>query len=169
MAARKVGRPVKLELTRQQMFTSVGYRAQTLQRVALGATRDGKLVSMIHANTNLTSPYDEFTEKSAVVAPMLYACPNVSAPRTDLCASTGERPPASARRGKRRACFALESAMDELAYALNLDPMELRLRQLCRGRPAQKTALVEQGTARMLPAGRGTVRLEQARSRNRAA
>ncbi len=75
IAARKVGRPVKLELTRQQMFTSVGHRAQTLQRVALGADRDGRLQSIIHATTNNTSPYDEFTEKCGVVAPILYSCP----------------------------------------------------------------------------------------------
>ena len=126
VAARKVGRPVKLELTRQQMFTSVGYRAQTLQRVALGASRDGKLVSMIHTNTNLTSPYDEFTEKSAVATPILYACPNVVAAhrlvRINRGTPTSQRAP-----GEAPGVFALKSAMDELAYALDMDPIELRL------------------------------------------
>ena len=149
VAARKVGRPVKLELTRQQMFTSVGYRAQTLQRVALGATRDGKLVSMIHTNTNITSPYDEFTEKSAVATPILYACPNVVAThrlvRVNRGTPTSQRAP-----GEAPGVFALESAMDELAYALNIDPHRTAPAQLRRGRPAQEIALVEQRTPRLL-------------------
>ncbi len=134
VAARKVGRPVKLVLTRQQMFTNVGYRAQTLQRVALGATRDGKLTSIIHANTNLTSEYDEFTEKSAVATAILYACPNVVGThklvRVNRGTPTSQRAP-----GEAPGVFALESAMDELAYLLGIDPLELRLRNYAEQDP----------------------------------
>ena len=134
IAARKVGRPVKLELTRQQMFTCVGHRAQTLQRVAIGADRDGKLQSIIHTTTNNTSPYDEFTEKCGVVAPILYACPNVQA--THKLVRINKGTPTSTRApGEAPGTFALESAMDELAYALNLDPLELRLRNYAETDP----------------------------------
>jgi xanthine dehydrogenase YagR molybdenum-binding subunit len=127
IAAQKVGRPVKLELTRQQMFTSVGYRAQTRQRVALGASREGHLISVIHDTINLTSPYDEFVEKCGVIAPMLYASPNARAQHKLVRVNRGT--PTSMRGpGESPGSFALESAMDELAYALKLDPIKLRLR-----------------------------------------
>jgi xanthine dehydrogenase YagR molybdenum-binding subunit len=127
MAARSVGRPVKLTLSRQQMFTLVGRRAQTIQRVALGAERDGRLLAIQHDATQDTSRDEEFVQALTGVSRMLYACPNVTTTyrltRLDRSAPTYMRCP-----GEAETLFALESALDELAVALDLDPIELRLR-----------------------------------------
>ncbi len=127
IAARQVGRPVKLVLARTQMFGPVGFRPQTLQRVTLGATRSGKLTAIRHASTSQTSTFDEFVEPTAKTTRMLYACPNVETRhrlvRLDAGTPTFMRAP-----GEASGSFALESAMDELAYALQIDPVELRLR-----------------------------------------
>jgi len=127
LAARTVGRPVRLSLTRQQMFSLVGYRPHTIQKIALGAAKDGKLSATRHDVVSETSQFDEFSEPSAVVTRMLYACPNVATShrlvRLDVPTPTFMRAP-----GEASGTFALEVAMDELAYALELDPLELRLR-----------------------------------------
>ncbi|HET6281167.1 MAG TPA: xanthine dehydrogenase family protein molybdopterin-binding subunit [Polyangia bacterium] len=127
MAARMVGRGVKLVLTRQQMFAQVGNRPRTVQRVSLGADRDGKLTAIRHDVISETSRFDEFVEPAAKPARMLYACPNVVTShrlvRLDIPTPTFMRAP-----GESSGSFALESAMDELAYALKLDPLQLRLR-----------------------------------------
>ncbi len=137
VAARKVGRPVRLELTRQQMFTSVGYRAQTLQRVALGASADGKLSAIIHATTNQTSPYDEFTEKAGVATAILYDAPNATVTHKLVRVNKGT-PTQMRAPGEAPGTFAIESAMDELAYAVHLDPIELRLRNYAEQDPRTK-------------------------------
>jgi xanthine dehydrogenase YagR molybdenum-binding subunit len=127
MAARMVGRPVKLVLTRREMFTLVGRRAQTVQRVALGAERDGRLVAIQHHATQDTSRDEGFVEALTGVSRMLYACPNVETQylvtRLDRSTPTYMRCP-----GEAETLFALESALDELAVALQMDPIELRLR-----------------------------------------
>jgi xanthine dehydrogenase YagR molybdenum-binding subunit len=134
MAAREVGRPVKLVLTRKQMYTSVGYRPQTLQRLALGATHDGTLTSIIHDGTAQTSVIDEFVEPLTSSTRSLYACPNVSTDyrlvRLTLSTPTLMRAP-----GESTGMFALESAMDELSYALDMDPIALRLRNYADSDP----------------------------------
>jgi xanthine dehydrogenase YagR molybdenum-binding subunit len=127
-AARAVRRPVQLNLTRAQMFTSVGHRPPTRHALTLAAHRDGKLAAMVHETVNATSPVTEFTAPCGVVTTaMLYACDNVSTPsklvRVNVGAPTPMRAPAECP-----GTFAIESAMDELAYALDLDPLELRLR-----------------------------------------
>jgi xanthine dehydrogenase YagR molybdenum-binding subunit len=127
LAARTVGRPVRLSLTRPQMFSLVGYRPRTIQRLSLGASRDGKLLAVRHDVISETSQFDEFSEPSALQTRMLYACPNVATThrlvRLDVPTPTFMRAP-----GEASGTFALEQAMDELAYALDLDPLELRLR-----------------------------------------
>ncbi len=127
IAARHVGRPVKLVLTREQMFTSIGYRPQTVQRVALGATRDGQLVATIHEGTEPTAMADDYREGLVRATQSLYACPNLRARfqqvRLNVGTPTWMRGP-----GESPGVFALETAMDELAYALDIDPIELRLR-----------------------------------------
>lgn len=127
MGAQKVGRPLKLVLHREQMFTNVGYRPETLQKIGLGATADGKLTGITHDATANTSPYEEFTEATVNITRFLYACPNVTTRYRivplNVCTPIWMRGP-----GEATGCFALESAMDELAHALNLDPLELRLR-----------------------------------------
>jgi xanthine dehydrogenase YagR molybdenum-binding subunit len=127
MAAREVSRPVKLVLTRQQMFGFVGYRPRTIQRLQLGATADGKLTALAHDSISETSRFDEFAEPCAVTTRMCYRCDNVSTThrlvRLDVPTPTFTRAP-----GHATGSFALESAIDELAYALDIDPIELRLR-----------------------------------------
>lgn len=126
MAARQVKRPVKLVLERTQMFGPVGFRPETLQQVALGATRDGKLIALRHAGTSITSTFDEFIEPVAKTARMIYDCPHIETShrlvRLNVGTPTYMRAP-----GEASGSFALESAMDELAYALAIDPIALRL------------------------------------------
>ena len=127
MAARVVGRPAKLALTRQQMFALAGYRSPTIQRVRLGAERDGRLTAIAHEVVAQTSARHEMTEPSAVATRVMYAAPNrlTSHRETKL-----DLPPNSWMRGPGEApgMFALESAIDELGLACGLDPIELRLR-----------------------------------------
>lgn len=134
LAAKVVGRAVKLVVTRQQMFSLVGHRPKTVQKVTLGASAKGKLTAIRHEVVSETSRFDEFVEPSAVQTRMLYACANVSTShrlvRIDIPTPTFQRAP-----GEATGTFALESALDELAYALKLDPLELRLRNYAERDP----------------------------------
>ncbi|GAA4355205.1 xanthine dehydrogenase family protein molybdopterin-binding subunit [Hymenobacter saemangeumensis] len=126
-AAKAVGRPVKLMLTRQQQFTSMGHREDQTQTLALGASRDGKLLSLIHRKTSTTSPWDNYAEPNSRVINLLYACPNFEAKydmaRANVMTSTFTRAP-----GEAPGSFAIETLLDDLAHELNLDPLEIRLR-----------------------------------------
>ncbi|WP_394824239.1 xanthine dehydrogenase family protein molybdopterin-binding subunit [Pendulispora albinea] len=137
MAAKLTGRGVKLVLSRQQMFSLVGHRSHTVQKVALGADANGKLTVIAHDVISATSRVDEFVEPAALQTRKLYACPNVSTShrlvRLDIPTPTFTRAP-----GEAPGTFALESAMDELAYALGLDPIELRLRNYADEDPDEK-------------------------------
>jgi xanthine dehydrogenase YagR molybdenum-binding subunit len=125
--AKAVGRPVKLVLSRRQTFTSHGHREQQVQKLALGATREGKLTALVHEKAAPVSPFDEYVEPNGMVLQMFYAVPNLETryrlSRTNFMTPTFMRAP-----GEAPGMFALESSMDELAYALGLDPLELRLR-----------------------------------------
>jgi xanthine dehydrogenase YagR molybdenum-binding subunit len=127
MAAKVVNRPAKLALTRQQMFTLAGYRTPTIQRLQLGADLDGTLTAIAHDVIEQTSFVYEYTEKTAVVSRTLYAAPNRRTThrlaRVNLPANSWMRAP-----GEAPGLFALESAMDELAVAAGVDPIELRVR-----------------------------------------
>jgi xanthine dehydrogenase YagR molybdenum-binding subunit len=127
MAAKHVDRAVKIVLNRRQMYTSVGFRPYTVQRVALGAGRDGRLAATIHEATAETSTYEEYTEQLLDATWMLYACDNLETlyrlARLNVNTPTPMRGP-----GHVSGLFALECAMDELAVQLELDPIELRLR-----------------------------------------
>ena len=126
MAARELKRPVKLVLTRRQMFTTSGYRPATWQKVSLGADKNGKLSAIIHENITNTSSYEDYSENTVSVARMTYACPHMSldyrVAKTDLPTPSSMRAPGAVSK-----MFALESALDELAYKLKIDPIELRL------------------------------------------
>ena len=126
MAARELRRPVKVVYTRRQMFTGHGYRPYTIQNVALGAERSGKLTAMIHEAVHNTSSFEEFSDGTTNFTRQLYACPNLDTPLritdTDLNTPTWMRAP-----GAVSGMFALECALDELAYALKMDPLQLRL------------------------------------------
>jgi xanthine dehydrogenase YagR molybdenum-binding subunit len=126
MAARELKRPVKIVYTRTQMFTGHGYRPYTIQKIALGADASGKLASMIHEAVHNTSSFEMFNDGTTNFTRQVYACPNLYAPlkvaHTDLNTPTWMRAP-----GAVSGMFALECAMDELAYSLKIDPLELRL------------------------------------------
>jgi xanthine dehydrogenase YagR molybdenum-binding subunit len=126
-AAKAVGRPVQLMLTRKQMFTSMGHREDQSQTVQLGATADGKLTSLIHTKISTTSPWDEYAESNSKIVDLLYACPTFEASyemaRANVMTSTFMRAP-----GEAPGSFALECSMDDLAARLGVDPIEIRLR-----------------------------------------
>jgi xanthine dehydrogenase YagR molybdenum-binding subunit len=128
LAARATpGRPVKLALTRQQMFSLAGYRTPTIQRIRLGADRDGRLSAISVDVVEQTSRIKEFAEQTAVAARMMYAAPNR---RTTHRLAALDVPVPSWMRapGECPGMFGLEVAMDELAEALDMDPIELRVR-----------------------------------------
>jgi xanthine dehydrogenase YagR molybdenum-binding subunit len=134
LAAKHLRRPVKLVLTRAQMFTMTGYRPDTAQKVTLGATRDGKLTAIRHEATGQTSTYEEYTESVLTPARTLYACPNVRT-RYRLAAMNVNTPAPMRGPGEASGVYALESALDELAAALKLDPVELRVRNFADADP----------------------------------
>ncbi|WP_432076512.1 xanthine dehydrogenase family protein molybdopterin-binding subunit [Streptomyces wuyuanensis] len=127
MAAREVGRPVKLVLTREQMFTSVGHREEQEQHLTMGATRDGRLTAIRHHKLSPTSHFDDWAEPSIGVSSEIYACPNYEGVyrlfRANTMTPTFMRAP-----GEASGMYALECSMDELAHELGMDPIELRLR-----------------------------------------
>jgi xanthine dehydrogenase YagR molybdenum-binding subunit len=125
-AARQVKRPVRLTTTRQQMFSNMGHRAETEQRVALGATREGKLTAIIHEGISHNSTFDEFVEPFSKPTHMMYACDNFKASQRLVPLNVGT-PTYMRAPGETPGMYALESALDELAYKLNMDPIQLRL------------------------------------------
>ncbi|MFD0162629.1 xanthine dehydrogenase family protein molybdopterin-binding subunit [Streptomyces decoyicus] len=127
MAAHHTGRPVKLSLPRREMPAAVGHRAPTVQRVRLGAGADGVLTAVAHEAATHTSTVKEFVEQAAVPARVMYTSPNsrtvhrvvpLDVPTPSWMRAPGEAP----------GMYALESAMDELAIALDIDPVDLRIR-----------------------------------------
>jgi xanthine dehydrogenase YagR molybdenum-binding subunit len=128
LAARAVpGRPVKFPLTRQQMFAVAGHRTPTIQRVRLGADRDGHLSAIVHDVIEQTSRIREFAEQTAVPTRIMYAAPNR---RTTHRLAALDVPVPSWMRapGETPGMYAGEVAMDELAVACGIDPIELRIR-----------------------------------------
>jgi CO/xanthine dehydrogenase Mo-binding subunit len=134
VAARMLGRPVKLVLPRPQMFTSVGHRPNAVQHITLGASRDGELITIDHRSISSLAMEDDDYEPLAATSAVAYACPNVvtrdSQVRLNIPCPTSMRGPAEAQGN-----FALESAMDELAVELGIDPLELRLRNFTEVHP----------------------------------
>ena len=127
MAARAVRRPVKLVVTRKQMFTSHGHRPYTVQRVALGASKDGALTAIVHEGYGQTSVYEENTEALLDATRFLYASPNCIT-KYRLVPGNIQTPLYMRGPGECSGVFALDSAMDELAYKLKIDPLEFRIR-----------------------------------------
>ena len=127
LAALVTKRPVKLVLTRAQMFTSIGHRPNTVQQLSLGASRDGQLTAIEHLSTSSIAMADELSNLITHGTPGAYACPNVSTRATqnrqNIPTPGWMRAP-----GEAEGSFALESAIDELSYALGIDPIELRVK-----------------------------------------
>jgi xanthine dehydrogenase YagR molybdenum-binding subunit len=126
MAARVTRRPIKLVLTRRQMFTATGYRSKTIQRLRLGAAADGKLVAVMHDTIAQTATFGEFVEPSGLATEMMYSTPNLAVTHRVAAINVGI-PTFMRAPGEASGMYALESAMDELAYATGVDPVQLRL------------------------------------------
>ena len=125
-AARHVGRPVRLMLTRAQMFTSVGYRSRTRQTISLSAGKDGKLVAGSNDTISQSPEYSEFVETATKPFQMLYAMPNMETSQKLVHVDT-QQPTYMRAPGESTGGYAMECAMDELAYELKIDPVQLRL------------------------------------------
>lgn len=125
IAARQVGRPVKLVLTRRQMFFTTGHRPVSIQRVALAADADGKLTGIVHEGMGETSRYEQFVEALTSVTDFMYSCPNVRT-RYRIMPLDASTPTYMRGPGEASGVHALECAMDELSYLLKMDPIELR-------------------------------------------
>lgn len=127
IAAKKLNRPVKVLLTRPQMFSLVGYRPQSWQKIGMGADASGKLIGISHSAISNTSRYEDFREGIVDVSRFLYACENVDTDYKilplDVSTPTWMRGP-----GEVTGCYALECAMDELSYKLKMDPVDLRIK-----------------------------------------
>jgi xanthine dehydrogenase YagR molybdenum-binding subunit len=136
LAAKQVGKPVKIALTRQQMFGMVGGRPQTHQKILAAATPDEQLTSLRHESWSSTSSFDDYVEPASLVSRHAYAVPNLETRhrlvRLDIATPTYMRAP-----GESSGSFALESAMDELANQLNIDPMRLRFTNHCDADPTE--------------------------------
>jgi len=126
-AAKLVQRPVKVTLTRPQMFDSAGQRARTEQTFSLGAGKDVKLVALRHATTTHTSPTHQYAEPCGNTSRMLYSCANVDVSHRLVTLNLTTPCPMRAP-GETPGVFALECAMDELAHEIGIDPVEFRLR-----------------------------------------
>ena len=134
LAARTVDRPVKLVLTRPEMFTGLGHRPGSVQRLRVGATRDGTLLAIDHEATAAASMGTSLLYPIPMGTVAAYVCPNVSA--RDKRVQLNISPVAHMRApGEAEGNFAVESILDELAYELRMDPIELRLRNYAEVHP----------------------------------
>jgi xanthine dehydrogenase YagR molybdenum-binding subunit len=125
-ASRNLNRPVKLVVTRDMMFQNVGHRPRTQQRIRIGTTAEGKFVSLMHDSLNHTSILDDYSEGCSEATPYSYSTPNLRATSAIVRRNVGT--PTSMRGpGAVPGLFALESAVDELAIKLSIDPIKLRL------------------------------------------
>jgi xanthine dehydrogenase YagR molybdenum-binding subunit len=134
IAAKHTGRPVKIVLSRQQMFTCNGHRSRTIQKISLGAEKTGKIIAASHFTTSETSFVDEFVEQAGVATKMIYDIPNLEVTHSIVRLNKGTPCPTRAP-GEAPGTYAFEVAMDELAYKLNMDPIALRLANYAEKHP----------------------------------
>jgi xanthine dehydrogenase YagR molybdenum-binding subunit len=134
MAARELNRPVKVVLSRKQMFGLVGARPHTVQHLTLGASKDGTLTAIRHRSISSTSTFEEWVEPVTLATRLMYACPNQETGHEIVRLNTGT-PTFNRGPGESSGIFALESGMDELATKLAMDPIELRLRNYAERDP----------------------------------
>jgi xanthine dehydrogenase YagR molybdenum-binding subunit len=125
LASRKLGRPVKMVATRDQGFTIATYRAETRQLIKLGASRDGKITALVHEGDEVSSRLDSYKVGGTETTSRMYAIPNVA---TKVTVQHADRNTPGFMRAPAEVpyMFALESAIDELAIALQMDPVEVR-------------------------------------------
>ncbi|EAQ48538.1 xanthine dehydrogenase family protein molybdopterin-binding subunit [Leeuwenhoekiella blandensis] len=127
MASKAVGRPVQFTVTRTQMFTNTNLRQRNEQRIQIGAKKDGTLTALSHDTLSHTSTYEQYQESCGTVSKMLYKTPNNSVTHR-LMPMNLQTPFAMRAPGEATGSFALESAMDEMAYKLDMDPVEFRIK-----------------------------------------
>jgi xanthine dehydrogenase YagR molybdenum-binding subunit len=153
LATRAVGRPVRLTMSRAGVYRTVGGRTESVQRVALGADRDGRLTSVTHVGTSTQSRVGGFGEALVAASSQMYAAPNARFEQhlveLDIMPNTIMRAP-----GESIGSFAMESAIDELASRLGLDPIELRLRNEPAVSPIDGSRFSSRNLVRCLRAGR---------------
>ncbi|MBR0842634.1 xanthine dehydrogenase family protein molybdopterin-binding subunit [Bradyrhizobium liaoningense] len=155
MAAKLVGRPVKLVLRREQMYGPVGHRAPTRQRLRIGADGEGRLTALDHHARTVSSTFDDFYEPAADASHTLYAAPAIRTSHDAVRVNTGT-PLFMRAPGEATGSIALESAIDEMAWACGIDPLAFRLKNYAEvepitGKPFSSKALracYEQGAAR---------------------
>lgn len=144
--SRRIGRPVKLVATRDQGFTIATFRAETRHEIKLGASRDGKLTALRHEGWEISSRADPYAVGGTKTTTRMYACPNVD---SLVCIVRADRNTPGFMRAPPEVpyMFALESAMDELAYELKMDPIELRrvndtMKEPIKGNPYTSRSLM---------------------------
>lgn len=147
IAARRLGRPVKLETGRDQGFTINTYRAETRQQVRLGADRDGRLTALLHEGWEVSSRPSHYTVSGTEATARMYACPNVWT-RVSVVQADRNTPGFMRCPAELPYMFGLESGLDELAAALKLDPVELRrrndtMKDPIDGRPYSSRSLLQ--------------------------
>lgn len=155
MAAKLVGRPVKLVLRREQMFGPVGHRAPTRQRLRIGTDGEGRLTALDHHARTVSSTFDDFYEPAADASHTLYASPAIRTSHDAVRVNTGT-PLFMRAPGEASGSITLESAIDEMAWACGIDPLTFRLKNYAEvepisGKPFSSKALracYEQGAAR---------------------
>ena len=148
LAAKVVNRPVRLQLTRAQMYSMAGHQAATVQTIALGAGHDGKLTGIRHDCVNPTSIFDDYVEYAAMASRHLWRASGGISTSHKIVRVNRNSPVVLRAPMEAQGHFALECAMDELAYATGVDPVELRLRNDTdtdpySGRPFSTRALRE--------------------------
>ena len=137
MAARQAKRPVKLAVTRPQMFGMLGCRSETRQAIAIGARKDGAILALRDDTVSHTSMFGEFVEAASLPARMLYQSPNNSTSQRLVRSNIGQ-PSYMRAPGEASGTYGLEAAMDEMAYALKMDPVEFRLKNYAETDPQEK-------------------------------
>jgi xanthine dehydrogenase YagR molybdenum-binding subunit len=134
MAARLVGRPVKLVLRREQMYGPVGHRAPTRQTLRMGADKDGRLTALDHRTKTTSSTFDDFFEPASDISHTLYASPAIATSHEAVRVDTGT-PLFMRAPGEATGSIALESAIDEMAQACGMDPLAFRLKNYAEVEP----------------------------------
>ncbi|MCX8480771.1 MAG: molybdopterin-dependent oxidoreductase, partial [Sediminibacterium sp.] len=129
MASKQINRPIKIVLTRQQMFSCVGFRPASWQKIKLGSDNTGKFIGLLHQHKNECSKLQNFSDGMGRISKICYAIPNLKIENAEVPLNipmpTWMRGP-----GECSGAFALESAIDELSYKLNIDPIDLRLKNI---------------------------------------
>ncbi len=147
MASKKIGRPVQLTVTRSQMFTNTGLRQRNEQKMKMGAKKDGELTALSHETLSHTGINEQFQESCGTVSKMFYKVPNCTVTHR-LMPLNLQTPFAMRAPGEATGSFALESAMDEMAFKLNMDPIDFRIKNdtqidLSNDKPFSSRPMVE--------------------------